>query len=113
MAWRCENEGYWGSFWWKVTKQKVDGNYYYIVYVFSNSFFNLKDNYGNYKRAITKVNDCRVWVQDYTGALEFDVGSVVFDWENIYLFQFFTDDPQPRIKINYTNVSPYDYSKLK
>lgn len=113
IPWTCENEGYWGSFWWKVTKQKVDKSYYYTVYVFSNSYFNIKDSLGYYRKAITKVTDCAVWAKDYEEEEEFSIGSVVFDWQSTYLFQFTTDDPKPVVAMRYTNVSPYDYSKIK
>lgn len=111
--WRCVNEGYWGSFWWKVTKQRLDGTFFYTVYVFSNSYFNLTDSYGNYKKAITKITDCVVWAKDYDEQADFSVGSVVCDWETTYLFQFSTPDPSPQIKLLYGEVSPYDYSKIK
>lgn len=111
IPWTCINEGYWGSFWWKVTKQRVDTLYYYTVYVSSNSYFNIKDDFGNYRKAITKVTDCVLWARDYEEEEAFNIGSVVFDWQSTYLFQFTTDDPKPLIVMRYTNVSPYDYSK--
>ena len=113
INWTCEKEGWWGSFWWKVTKRKINNIYYYNVYVYSNSYFNVRDSYGNYKKAITKLTDCYIWAKDYDEAVKFDVGSVVFDWESTYLFQFYTDDPRPIVDILYSKVSSYDYSKVK
>ena len=111
MNWRCELQGYWGSFWWKVTKQRIGNFYYYNVYVSSNSFFNERDYYGNYRKAITKVSDCVLWAKDFEQVLDFQVGTIVFDWESTYLYQFYTPDPRPFIKMKYNSVSPYDYSK--
>lgn len=120
--WRSQLPGYWGSFYWKVMKRKVDKNYYYSVYVWSGSYFNEVDNYGNYRKAITKITDCKVWAQDYEETVQFDVGTVVFDWKKTFLFEFYTDDAQPRIKIlyhryqyedGYKSVSAYDYSKIR
>lgn len=113
IPWTCKNEGYWGSFWWKVTKEKSGIYYYYTVYASSNSYFNVRNRYGLYKKAITKVSDCIIWAKDYEETVSFNVGTVVFDWESTYLFQFYTDDPGPLIKMVYSSVNPYDYSKLK
>lgn len=113
IGWKIEREGYWGSFWWKVTRQKQGVNYYYTVYVFSNSYFNQLDQQRNYKKAITKISGCIVWAEDFEEAVDFEVGTVVFDWKESYLFQFYTTDPNARVKIKYSEVHPYDYSRLK
>lgn len=116
IPWTCEKEGYWGSFWWKVTREKKsDGQHYFTVYTYSNSTLNEKGSDGKYRKAITKISDCIVRVDDWDeeGPVDFKRGTVLTDYNDEWLFEFYTDsgDANPEVEIIYSEVKPYDYSK--
>lgn len=66
--WTIENKDQWGSFMWMVIRtEKIDanGDYWYYVYFYSNSFYNQQNNDGTYKKAITYITDLHVYMTEY------------------------------------------------
>jgi len=112
--WRVENEGFYGSFWWKVERtdyRQNDGFYYYYVYAQSNSYLNFQ---GNYVKATTYLEGVKVIMLDniksYQYELPFDY--LLFDWERFYVAYFYHQSPNKKFAITYYNIYPYSYSKL-
>ncbi|NPV13088.1 MAG: hypothetical protein HPY57_15080 [Ignavibacteria bacterium] len=68
VDWITENENEWGSFMWCVIRtynSDKNGNYWYYVYFYSNSFFNKVDEKGNYQKAITYISDIHIYMTEY------------------------------------------------
>lgn len=118
QPWLLENEGQWGSFYWKVirTETKVDNYYWYYVYFYSNSL--LRDSYGTIHKAVTYISDLNIIMyQKYNG--QFYSKTVPFtyiicDYEvGTYKAWFSSINPYNTFKITYSGVSAYSYSKFK
>jgi len=63
--WTTENLDKWGSFMWMVIrtlKPDVNGNYWYYVYFYSNSFMNQQNSDGSYKKAISYITELHVYM---------------------------------------------------
>ena len=112
-TWVCEQPKSWGSFWWQVerTVKKVDGYYYYTIYVFSNSYLRIVNPDGTYSKAITKINNLGIRVTDKDDEANWSFRYAVFDWEVTYLYEFSSDDPNAKVHIGYESITPYDKSK--
>lgn len=113
QSWKCEKEGYWGSFWWKVERTKgryTDGYYYYYVYFWSNSIFNEIGHDGNYKKAVTHISDITVWIEG-NEKIYFISEYEMVDYEKDYIGWFSNSSLNTKIKIDYGDVTPYYYSK--
>ena len=105
--WECVNEGYYGSFWWKVerTESKLaDGFYYYYVYVQSNSYLN--DNYGTPSKATTYLQNITITM----GSYDVNLAYLLFDWTKYYAAYFYHTNPYKKFEIDYYAVYPYSYS---
>jgi len=113
QSWKCEKEGYWGSFWWTVERTKkrhIDGYYYYYVYFWSNSIFS-KTGYGDsYRKAVTHISDISVYVEG-NEKVYFVLDYEMVDYEKDYIGWLSYLLPNAKIKINYGDVTPYYYSK--
>jgi len=113
VKWTAQNPAQWGSFWWKVERSdyKHNGYYYFYVYFSSNSYFNEGDGYGNYKKAISYIENIRLDMYYNSNQPYFvDLPYQLVDWKSSYVAYFYTYTPNPTFKVTYTSVTPYDYS---
>ena len=109
--WECVNKGHWGSFWWKVerTVNKIDGFYYYYVYMQSNSYFNQTNS--SYIKATTYVEGVTITMLDNIKGNDLFLDYLLFDWDKNYVAYFYHPNPYKKFSVNYYAVYPYSYSK--
>jgi len=113
--WKCENQGGYGSFWWKVERSEnklVDGFYYYYIYVQSNSYLN--DLYGSPIPATTYIQGVTITMLDNIKAYQYDMklDYLLFDWKKYYAAYFYHTNPYKKFGISYYAVYPYSYSSI-
>lgn len=127
VDWKIENENNWGSFMWHVIRTlKPDQNndYWYYVYLYSNSYFNKLDENGNYQKAITYISDLHVYMTEYNSN---NIPSKVYEYYVPYTTcdHYIELDPllyvavfSSKSKINTFNIkfgecTPYYNTKIK
>lgn len=121
QGWKCENEGNWNSFYWKV-KRSVNtdevGYYHYDVYFYSNSYLNSDVDFdGKYDKAIVYVTNLTVTMNEYKNAYLYNAFSVVIpyalvDWSDKKVAYFYSYSPTCKFLINYEDATPYNYSNI-
>ena len=123
--WTLENEGEWGSFYWKVigSSKDKDGFYWYYVYLYSNSLFNTKTN-GEYDKAITYIKNINIYMYIYhkdkqgnliyTNKISVDLPYVICDYEleeSMYVAYFYSISRYNSFKLKFDDATSFDYSK--
>lgn len=116
--WTIENEGEWGSFYWKVirTKTNVDGYFWYYVYFYSNSL--LRDSNGTIYKAVTYITDLNITMyqihngKHYYKTIPFSYISCDYEL-GTYKAWFSSTNPNNTFKVTYSGVSAFSYSKYK
>jgi len=126
VDWTTENENEWGSFKWCVIRTyrtDNDGVYWYYVYLYSNSFFNIKDRNEQYQKAITYISDLHVYMTDYCN----NVPVMVYDYyiayttcdhykeldPALYVAVFSSKSKINTFGVKFSECSPFHDSKLK
>ena len=123
--WKSEQAGQYGSYWHIVRRTpnvNVNGWYGYYVNFYSNSY--LYNNGSTYK-ATSYVEGISITMYEYSWIYFPSLGKYdwklyntftwktsykVFDWVETPIARFFSHSPYCVFRINYTKVSPYDYS---
>jgi len=113
IKWTIQEPRQWGSFWLKVerTVKQNNGYYYFYIYLSSNSYFNERDYYGNYKKAISYIDNINFTMRCYNSPYYVNLPYQLVDWKNTYVAYFYCTDPNPTFKVTYDSVTPYDVSK--
>lgn len=115
--WNVEDEGNWGSFWWKVDRtshRQTDGYYYFYIYFSSNSYFNKIDNNGNYYKAISYIDNIHLYMNmQGKSPVYLNLQYQLVDWKKTQVAYFYSYAPNPTFYLKYASITPYDYSKVK
>ena len=114
--WDVANKGQWGSFWFKIerTTKKVGPYYYYFIYCYSNSYLN---NNGQSIKAITFIDKPVITMTWKTPEgvyyrYPISLSSAIFDWEETKICYFYSTDHSAKFTATWSNIYPYDYSKV-
>lgn len=127
VDWTIENENEWGSFMWSVIRTYTtdsEGNYWYYVYLFSNSFFNKIDENGNYQKAITYISDLHVYMTEYNSntrpirVYDYYIPYTTCDHyeeldPKLYVAVFSSKSKINTFSVKFDECSPFHDSKLK
>jgi len=124
--WTLENEGEWGSFYWKIIRSSKDSDdyYWYYVYLYSNSYFNTKTN-NEYDKAITYIKNMVITMYIYKNKkdkliyinnIPIKLPYVVCDYkldESLYVAYFYSTSKYNSFNLKFEGATAFDYSETK
>jgi len=111
--WIIENAGEWGSFQWQVIRQEVkSGQYYYMVFTFSNSYLRTSNGV---QPAITFAKDVNVFMVENNrymvpvNQINVYLPKIVCDHNSAKMItHFYSQSPYNTFRITHRKISPWD-----
>lgn len=122
--WKLENPQSWSSFYWQVIRtdrKDANGYFWYYVYLYSNSYFNIKNSDDKYIKAVTYITDVNIMIyHSYKSKIykeeSYFIPHAVCDHKldnRNYLIYFNSMSDESIISLEYGTIDAYSASNIQ